>query len=135
MLNAPNDRNDDLRVAESDRWSKRDAPLVTPDTPLNRSKTETRIDDEQSPLFSAEESDDLRRRWESVQTGFVDEPRRAVEEADQLVQRVMDQLSDGFKSQREHMEREWGERDDVSTEDLRVALRHYRSFFDRLLDI
>jgi hypothetical protein len=134
-LNAPNDRNDDLRVAESDRWSSPDAPLLTPDAPLSRGVTGTRIDDEQSALFSAEESDELRRTCESVQTGFVDEPRRAVEEADQLVQRVMDRLSDGFKFQREHMEREWGDRADVSTEDLRVALRHYRSFFDRLLDI
>jgi hypothetical protein len=134
-LNAPNDSNDDLRVAESDRWSTSDAPLVTPDTPHSQRTSEARIYDEQSALFSAEESDDLRRRWESVQTGFVDEPRRAVEEADQLVQRVMDRLSNGFKSQREHMEREWGDREDVSTEDLRVALRHYRSFFDRLLSI
>ena len=58
-MNAP---NDDLRVAEADRWSRPDAPLVTPDTPLSGRMTETRIDDEQSPLFSAEESDDLRRR-------------------------------------------------------------------------
>ena len=90
---------------------------------------------EQSALFSDEESDELRHRWESVQASFVDEPRRAVEEADQLVQRVMDRLSDGFKNQREHVESEWGDRDEVSTEDLRVALRHYRSFFDRLLNV
>jgi hypothetical protein len=134
-LNAPNDHSDDLSVAESSRWSRPDEPLVTPDSRGSERLTETRSDDEQSVLFSTEESDDLRRTWESVQTGFVDEPRRAVEEADQLVQRVMDRLSDGLKSQREHMEREWGDRDDASTEDLRVALRHYRSFFDRLLDV
>ena len=133
-MNAPNDRNE-ARVAESDRWSSADAPLVTSDTPVSRRVAELRGEGEQSPLFSDEESDELRRRWESVQAGFVDEPRRAVEDADELVQRVMDRLSEGIKHQREHMESEWGDRDGASTEDLRVALRHYRSFFDRLLNV
>jgi hypothetical protein len=87
----------------------------------------------EAPLFSPEETDQLRTRWESVQTGFVDEPRRAVEEADGLVRQVMDRLTEGFSDQRERLESEWGARDEVSTEDLRMALRHYRSFFDRLL--
>ena len=87
----------------------------------------------EAPLFSPDETNQLRTRWESVQAGFVDEPRRAVEEADGLVRQVMDRLTDGFSDQRERLEREWGERDEVSTEDLRMALRHYRSFFDRLL--
>ena len=134
-MNAPNDRNADVRVADANRWTNADAPLVTSDTPITSRRAEPRSEGEQSPLFSDQESDELRRRWESVQAGFVDEPRRAVEEADELVQRVMDRLSKGFKDQREHMESEWGDRDEVSTEDLRVALRHYRSFFDRLLNV
>lgn len=89
----------------------------------------------EAPLFSSEEAEQLRTRWESVQAGFVDEPRRAVEEADGLVRTVMERLSDGFTDQRERLEQEWGARDQVSTEDLRVALRHYRSFFDRLLKV
>jgi hypothetical protein len=89
----------------------------------------------EAPLFSSAEAEQLRTRWESVQAGFVDEPRRAVEEADGLVRTVMERLSDGFTDQRERLEQEWGARDQVSTEDLRVALRHYRSFFDRLLRI
>ena len=89
--------------------------------------------DAQTPLFSPEETTQLRTRWESVQASFVDEPRRAVEEADGLVRQVMDRLTDGFSHQRERLEQEWDNRDESSTEDLRVALRHYRSFFDRLL--
>jgi hypothetical protein len=89
----------------------------------------------EAPLFSSEEAEQLRVRWESVQAGFVDEPRRAVEEADGLVRTVMERLTDGFTGQRERLEQEWGTRDEVSTEDLRVALRHYRSFFDRLLKV
>jgi hypothetical protein len=87
----------------------------------------------EAPLFSPEEAKQLRTRWESVQASFVDEPRSAVEQADGLVRTVMERLTDGFADQRERLEREWGERDQVSTEDLRMALRHYRTFFDRLL--
>jgi hypothetical protein len=118
-----------------------DEPLVAPDAPRIEHRVEAvREDgqdrpgpDAQAPLFSPEETTQLRTRWESVQASFVDEPRRAVEEADGLVRQVMDRLTDGFTHQRERLEQEWDNRDDSSTEDLRVALRHYRSFFDRLL--
>ena len=134
-MNAPNDRLDETEVAASRRWTSPDTPLVGPETPGTSRVSEPRGEAEQSPLFSGEESTQLRSRWEAVQAGFVDEPRRAVEEADDLVQTVMDRLSNGFKQQRERLEHEWGDRDEVSTEDLRLALRHYRSFFDRLLNV
>jgi hypothetical protein len=69
----------------------------------------------------------------SVQSDFVDEPRRAIEEADKLVATVMQRLADGFAGDRSNLEKQWGRGDNVSTEDLRVALQRYRSFFDRLL--
>jgi hypothetical protein len=88
-----------------------------------------------TPLFSADEADGLRTRWEQIQTSFVDEPRRSVEQADTLVADVMKRLADGFSDERSELEHQWTEGSDVSTEDLRVALRRYRSFFDRLLSV
>ena len=88
-----------------------------------------------APLFSGEEATQLRSRWEQIQTGFVDEPRHSVEQADELVAQVMKRLAQVFADERGQLEQQWTRGDDVSTEDLRVALRRYRSFFDRLLSI
>ncbi len=87
-----------------------------------------------TPLFSESDIGDLRSRWGNVQAGFVDEPRKAVEEADRLVAAVMKRLAEGFANERSALEKQWDRGDDVSTEDLRVALQRYRSFFDRLLN-
>jgi hypothetical protein len=70
-----------------------------------------------------------------VQTGFVDEPRRSVEDADKLVTSVMQRLAEGFANERWGLEKQWDHGDSVSTEELRVALQRYRSFFDRLLKL
>jgi hypothetical protein len=86
-----------------------------------------------APLFDEAATTDLRDRWTDVQAGFVDEPRSAVERADSLVAEVMQRLADSFATERKALEQQWSRGDDVSTEDLRVALRRYRSFFDRLL--
>jgi hypothetical protein len=90
---------------------------------------------ETPPLFSASELGEFRSRWSNVQTGFVDEPRRTVEDADKLVASVMQRLAEGFANERSGLEKQWDRGDDVSTEDLRVALQRYRSFFDRLLKL
>ncbi|HZS29246.1 MAG TPA: hypothetical protein VFB76_18620 [Candidatus Angelobacter sp.] len=84
-------------------------------------------------LFAESEVTELRGRWTNVQSAFVDEPRQAVEEADKLVATVMQRLADGFAGERSSLEKQWDRGDNVSTEDLRVALQRYRSFFDRLL--
>jgi hypothetical protein len=86
-----------------------------------------------APLLSEELSTTFQRRWEEVQTRFVDEPRGAVEDADGLVANLMQQLAQGFAQERERLEAQWGRGEDISTEDLRVALQRYRSFFQRLL--
>lgn len=88
-----------------------------------------------APLFPPEEAESLRDRWDGIQTEFVDEPRGAVEKADTLVGDVMQRLADGFSNERARLERDWDRGDSVSTEDLRVALKRYRSFFDRLLSV
>ena len=87
------------------------------------------------PLFPQNETQELRDRWHKIQAGFVDEPRRAVEDADGLVATAMKRLAESFASERDRLESQWDRGDDVSTEDLRVALRRYRSFFDRLLSM
>ena len=100
-----------------------------------RSATEKeRIENETTgSLLPGHQMDDLRGRWTTIQSSFVDEPRKAVEEADHLVQQAIKQLEDGFSAERANLERQWSKGDQVSTEDLRVCLQHYRSFFDRLL--
>jgi hypothetical protein len=87
------------------------------------------------PLFTESEIGDFRSRWSKVQTGFVDEPRRTVEDADKLVAAVMQRLAEGFCNERSGLEKQWDSGDNVSTEDLRLALQRYRSFFDRLLKL
>jgi hypothetical protein len=84
-------------------------------------------------LFEAADADGYRTRWGAVQTGFVDEPRRAVAEADALVTEVMDRLASAFANERRRLESQWSRDERVSTEDLRIALQRYRSFFERLL--
>ena len=74
-----------------------------------------------------------RDRWETIQSGFVDEPREAVEQADTLVAEVVRALIDAFSDERKRLEGQWSAGEEVSTEDLRVALKRYRSFFERLL--
>jgi hypothetical protein len=86
-------------------------------------------------LFASNEAQNLRSRWENIQIGFVDEPRQSVERADELVAEVIERLAEVFANERDKLEHEWDRGDDVSTEDLRVALRRYRSFFDRLLKV
>lgn len=86
-------------------------------------------------VFPDEKANDFRTRWTDIQSGFVDEPRRSVEQADALVAEVIKCLADSFAQERSRLERQWGRGDDVSTEELRVALQRYRAFFDRLLNV
>jgi hypothetical protein len=86
-------------------------------------------------LFAEHEAGDLRGRWDRIQTGFVDEPRRAVEDADKLVAETMKRLAEMFADERSRLEAQWDRGDDVNTEDLRLALQRYRAFFDRLLAV
>jgi hypothetical protein len=89
----------------------------------------------QMPLFPERELGDFRQRWQTVQVGFVDDPRNAVKGADELVASLMQRLAQVFADERGKLEHEWDKGENVSTEDLRVALQRYRSFFDRLLSV
>jgi hypothetical protein len=88
--------------------------------------------DEQA-LFEEKDLTGYRGRWDEIQTGFVDEPRQAVEQADELVADLVRQITSRFSESRSKLESQWSEGEDASTEDLRVALMQYRAFFNRLL--
>ena len=77
----------------------------------------------------------LQRQWDSVQVGFVDDPRNAVREADALVLATIEELAAGFNDQRSRLEAAWARGGDASTDDLRGAFRTYRDFFERLLSV
>ena len=90
---------------------------------------------ERTMLFRPDEAGQFRTRWTDVQGAFVDSPRSAVERADSLVAETMKRLAEMFSEERAKLEAQWDRGDNVTTEDLRVALQRYRAFFDRLLTI
>lgn len=115
---ADNPRNMELRNVEGTR-------ALVPEQTLQN--------DRPTQLFPDQELNDLRARWDKTQISFVDEPRAAVEQADSLVATVVKRIAEQFAAERAELEHQWDRGDNVSTEDLRQALRRYRSFFDRLL--
>jgi hypothetical protein len=96
---------------------------------------EVREPTDATPLFPDDELEGLRGRWTAIQGTFVDEPRSAVEQADALVASAMQRLAEVFSDERSKLEKQWDQGDNVSTEDLRLALQRYRSFFHRLLSV
>jgi hypothetical protein len=86
-------------------------------------------------LFTPEMTQTYRSRWISIQSSFVDDPRQAVRNGDELVAQVMTNLANSFAEERHRLETQLGATGEGSTESLRVALRRYRSFFDRLLTL
>ncbi len=110
------------------------ATRINPGAPeTGRTTTSTPSAARPTPLLNTQEIQTLRTRWTNVQSGFVDEPRQSVQEADTLVAELMQKLAQTFAAEKNKLEGQWEKGQEVSTEDLRVALQHYRSFFDRLL--
>lgn len=117
-------RTDDERL----RYAEEENPEADPIQSLERYR-------EATPLLPKASEEELRARWTAIQTGFVDEPSRSVREADELVAETMRQVAEVFAKERTDLEQQWDRKDDVSTEELRIALQRYRSFFDRLLSV
>jgi hypothetical protein len=115
--------------------SEQIAPPLPPalDTSGVRSRT-VRVGDELAPLFSEQALGDFRSRWDSVQRSFVDDPKQAVQLADELVAEVTQSLTESFKGQRARFDGDLAS-EGPATENLRLALRQYRSFFDRLISL
>ena len=91
--------------------------------------------EEDAQLLESDDARDFHDRWNAVQQRFVDDPRRSVAEADTLVADVVQRLNALFEADRMLLERQWNEGHEASTEDLRIALQRYRSFFQRLLSV
>jgi hypothetical protein len=91
--------------------------------------------DSEGRLFADDELAGLRARWDAVQASFVDDPKDCVHKADGLVADLVQQLTTSFGNARSNLEEQWGRGEQASTEDLRVALKRYRSFFERLLSV
>lgn len=117
----------EVRSAATNRRDWDNTPTITADQQVRDAGVAV-------PLFSDSDVGDLRSQWSNVQAEFVDEPRRAVEEADQLVATVMQRLAEGFARERGSLEKQWESGETASTEDLRMALQRYRAFFNRLLN-
>ena len=92
-------------------------------------------DEHGGSLLAPDVSEEMRTRWEAIQTEFVDDPRTSVQQADELVAMAIKRLAESFAAERGKLEQEWSSGNNVSTEDLRQALRRYRAFFHRLLSI
>jgi hypothetical protein len=128
-------RDDATRSRRSDDRTERPQRPERAERPERPERPAPRRDDDDDDiaLLPHDEGAGFQYRWQELQTGFVDEPRRTVEQADELVAQVMQRLAESFASERERLEGQWGRGEDVSTEDLRVALQRYRAFFRRLL--
>ncbi len=109
------------------------APEPVPDAEASAGEPQHVDEAELEPLLSPDETSGFRDRWLEVQTGFVDDPRRVVEQADGLVAELMQRLAQTFADERKLLEEQWAAGDEADTETLRVALKRYRSFFERLL--
>ena len=115
-------------TAEVPRPPKAASPALSPGAPKN-------LEEDHPALFAEDETRRFRDEWQAIQTGFVDEPRGSVEKADALVASVIQRLASSFSDEKSRLEGQWDRGEDVSTEDLRLNLRRYRSFFDRLLNV
>ena len=109
------------------------ADLVRETEQVDAGADETQADAEREPLFETADRDRFGESWTNIQAAFVDDPKDAVKEADTLVAELMQRLAETFSAERSRLESQWDNDEDVSTEDLRIALQRYRSFFDRLL--
>jgi hypothetical protein len=114
------DRELERKQAEGEVVAFFRTPNEKPDTPA---------------LMKKSEVEKMRTRWSEIQAAFVDNPRDAVGHADKLVASAIQRLAEVFAEERAKLEEQWTRGEQVSTEDLRVALQRYRSFFDRLLAI
>lgn len=106
---------------------------TAPSAEGTRSSTTATESSSRQSLFAEDELSVLRSRWDEVQAGFVDDPRECVQKADGLVSDVVDRLTTGFSEARSRLEEQWARGEEGSTEDLRIALKRYREFFQRLL--
>jgi hypothetical protein len=119
------------RMERAERDERRDGERVVENRPV----TSDPAQEELIPLFEEEAARKFRSRWLTIQSKFVDDPRDAVKQADDLVADIIKNVTMSFSDRRVGLEKQWNSGENVSTEDMRVALKRYRSFFERLLSL
>jgi len=124
----------DEQIARDGRMNRGEETETHRDEP--RGATPAGSDGADAPLelFGADDVNRFRDEWREIQVKFVDDPQEAVRGADHLVSEVMDSLTDTFNHHKHDLEEQWQHGEQAETEDLRQALRRYRSFFDQLLN-
>jgi hypothetical protein len=128
---------DEVELEESERIERneqrveerRETQIAEQRTPANA------IEDELEPLFEEEAARKFRSRWLAIQSKFVDDPRDSVKQADELVADIIKNVTMNFADRRIGLEKQWNSGENISTEDMRVTLKRYRSFFERLLTL
>ncbi|WP_309113695.1 hypothetical protein [Saccharothrix sp.] len=139
------DRDQPHAVPQQDRQEQPSMDTPTTDTPTTDAPADQQYTQEQpatptdrsdsEPLFAPAEADGYRNEWRTLQSDFVDDPRDAVRRADELVAQVVQSLATTFADHKRSLEGQWQQGEQVDTEELRMALRRYRAFFDRLLSV
>ena len=136
-MNSNPERSDNLTTAdlaaasETAALERADGNYQVETRSMDAANEEERL----APLFSEDAAKDFRARWSAVQSSFVDDPKQAVRQGDELVAQVMKNLAESFSNERAKLEAQLDQTDKASTENLRLALRRYRSFFERLLSL
>jgi hypothetical protein len=122
------------RAEQSERIEPRAEPRADERVSEARAPTNT-MNDQLEPLFEEEAARKFRSRWQVIQGKFVDDPRDSVKQADDLVADIIKNVTMSFADRRITLEKQWNSGEDISTEDMRQALKRYRSFFERLLTL
>jgi hypothetical protein len=127
------DRNDQADAAHTGEEQMRNEQIAEKRNIQN--KNHMHDDENFAPLFENNEAEQFRAQWLDIQSRFVDDPSVSVKDADELVASIIKNITRNFANKRIALETQWKSGDDVSTEDLRVTMKRYRSFFDRLLTL
>jgi hypothetical protein len=136
-MEAEDTAHDDVeheRTEQSERVEHRAEHRTDERVSENRIPTDT-MNEQLEPLFEDEAARKFRSRWQVIQGKFVDDPRDSVKQADDLVADIIKNVTMSFADRRISLEKQWNSGENISTEDMRQALKRYRSFFERLLTL
>jgi hypothetical protein len=128
------DRQKTVDVVDTSDQPAEGGKMVEESVEENRARTNPQAG-ELAPLFDRDATEKFRSHWLAIQSKFVDDPNDSVKQADQLVSEIIDNMTKSFANRRGTLEKQWNGGEKASTEDLRIALQHYRSFFERLLSL
>jgi hypothetical protein len=130
------DRNKTVEVVDTSDQPAEGGPVVKETVAEHEARMNPEnVSDDLAPLFETTAAEKFRTRWLAIQSRFVDDPKASVKEADDLVADVIDGITSSFADRRGSLEKNWNGGGEASTEDLRQALKQYRSFFERLLSL